>query len=118
MDTQLLIQRQMEVCQKYGVPYFGCDLELKLGISKNVRGGEMPIRGLRIVPDPVTCGWYIWAGGERSDDEDFFLPLHALHLSEWAPLVLPYLGLPPGWRFIVTPTYEDVWWDERLVPRG
>ena len=42
----------------------------------------------------------IWAGGELSSAPDFFRPLHVEHLISWAPAVLPYLGLPPGWRFL------------------
>ncbi|WP_456088837.1 immunity protein Imm33 domain-containing protein [Paraburkholderia ferrariae] len=43
------------------------------------------------------------------------MPVHAAHLADWAPLVLPYLGLPPGWRFLVTEQYEDVWEDKQLL---
>jgi len=62
-----------------------------------------------------TCGWYIWAGEQLSEASDFFVPVHAAHLADWAPLVLPYLGLPPGWRFLVTEQYEDVWEDKQLL---
>jgi hypothetical protein len=27
----------------------------------------------------------------------------------------PYLALPPGWRFLIAPDYEDVWFDESLL---
>ena len=47
--------------------------------------------------------------GELSDDPDFFVTLHASQLGEWAPLVLPFLALPPGWRFLTDGTYTDVW---------
>jgi hypothetical protein len=26
-----------------------------------------------------------------------------------------YLGLAPGWRFLIAPGYEDVWFDEILL---
>ena len=41
--------------------------------------------------------------------------LHAVHLADHCPSVLPYLGLPPGWRFLIAPGYEDVW--QRLRAR-
>nr|WP_220032582.1 hypothetical protein [Komagataeibacter xylinus] len=44
-----------------------------------------------------------------SQAEDFFVPLHTRHIPHWCKIVIPYLGLAPGWRFIVTPDYEDVW---------
>jgi hypothetical protein len=29
--------------------------------------------------------------------------------------VFPYLALPPGWRFLLAPGYEDVWYDPTLL---
>jgi hypothetical protein len=107
--------KQQTICSRFRAPYFGCDLGLKVGISKNVRDGLRPLNGLRIQPVADTCGWYIWAGEEYSEAADFFVPLHGIHLAEWAPLVIPYLGLPPGWRFLVTESYEDVWKDPQLI---
>ena len=38
------------------------------------------------------------------------------HLAqEWCPAVLPYLSLPPGFRFLIAPDYEDVWEDAALL---
>jgi len=106
---------QQKICAKYGAQFTECDMQLKVGVSKNIMDGARPINGLRIEPKEDTCGWYVWAGEEWSDSADFFVPLHAMHLEQWAPLVLPYLGLPPGWRFLVTEQYEDVWADDQLL---
>ena len=110
MDEKLeLIQRQ--VCAKYDVPFFACNLDLKVGISPDVRDGIRPIYGVRVEPIEGSSGWLFWAGeGPPSEDPDFYMPLHGIHLSEWAPLVLPYLGLSPGWYFCITEQYEDVWY--------
>src|SRR6266567_6634911 len=62
-----------------------------------------------------TSGWYIWAGEQLSDDPDFFVPLHVEHLAMSCPAAIPYLALPPGWRFLVAPGYEDVWPDQSLL---
>src|SRR5512146_1930508 len=106
-----------EVCRRYGVePLFPQPSE-KLGIAWNVRTGELPIHGLRLRPNGGTCGWYLWAGGEMSEAADFFAPLHLTHVHEWSTLVLPFLGLPPGWRFVIADGYEDVWFDEELLRR-
>jgi hypothetical protein len=115
MNHKLLVENQKEICRRYIASYVSCDLNLKVGISRNVRSGAIPLNGLRVAPIGDTCGWYIWAGEEWSDSPDFFVPLHAVHLEEWAPIVLPYLGLPPGWRFLLTDTYQDVWHDEELI---
>ena len=46
---------------------------------------------------------------------DFFQPLHVEHLFERYPRLLPYLALPPGWRFLLADGYEDVWQDDSLL---
>jgi len=114
MMNTAIEDRQREICARFGAPYFGCDLNLKVGISREVKAGLRPLNGLRIESEGGTCGWYIWAGESFSEAPDFFVPLHAKHLTEWAPLIIPYLGLPPGWRFLVTEKYEDVW-EDRLI---
>lgn len=114
MDKKLHLAQE-EICRKFGVQFVGCKLDQKVGISQNVKDGLRPINGMRINPEGDTCGWYIWAGEECSDSPDFFVPLHAKHIEEWAPLVLPYLALPPGWRFLITEVYEDVWEDPQLL---
>lgn len=50
-----------------------------------------------------------------SEEADFFLPLHVEHVGQWCPEVEPYLALPPGWRFLIAPGYEDVWFDPTLL---
>ena len=74
-----------------------------------------PIHGLRVRPTETTNGWYIWCG-ERSDAADFFSPLCVEHVSEYLPEVLPYLELPPGYRFVIDRHgFEDVWYDQHLL---
>lgn len=106
---------QKKICEKYGVDYFPAPPDMKIGIALNVREGLMPINGLRHPPKGDTTGWYIWAGEELPDDPDFFKPLHVSHLENWCPVVLKFLGLPPGWRFLVAGEYEDVWYDDSLL---
>lgn len=107
-------ERQESVCNRFDATPMACPPHLKVGIARNVREGVEPINGLRVKPVGDTTGWYIWAG-EWSDDPDFFVPLHAKHLSSWCPLVIPYLQLPTGWRFLLAPEYEDVWFDAELA---
>jgi hypothetical protein len=108
-------EQQREVCRKYKTIWVATRSDLKLGIAQNVRDGLLPINGLRHTPVGDTTGWYIWAGGEPCDDPDFFVPLHVAHLGDWCPAVIPYLGLPPGWRFLIAPDHEDVWEDASLL---
>lgn len=109
-------KEQIEICNKYSAKYIPCLNNFKVGISRNIRNGVMPINGLRHPIEGDTTGWYIWAGEEYSEDPDFFIPLHVEHLKDWCPLIIKYLGLPPGYRFLITDDgYEDVWEDTSLL---
>lgn len=108
-------QAQLEICKKYGVVPEVPNPEFKVGISPNAFTGLQPLNGLRHPPEADTCGWYIWAEEEFRSNLDFFEPLHIEHLNELCPAVVPYLCLPPGWRFLIAPDYEDVWEDTVLL---
>ena len=86
-----------------------------VGAARNLGTGRFPLNGLRHPPTPTSSGWYLWAGTELSDAPDFFDPLHGVHLTERCPDILPYLALPPGWRFLFAPGHEDVWFDPLLL---
>lgn len=111
-----LIDKQKMICEKYGANYKESPFELKIGISLNVKEGVQPIHGLRHFPKDDTTGWYIWAG-EYSDSPDFFKPLHIEHLDRWSSLIKPFLGLEPGYRFLIAENgnYVDVWEDLSLL---
>lgn len=106
---------QREVCKRFATDFFPAPDGAKVGIAVNVRDGLLPINGLRHPPAGDTTGWYIWAGEVLSEARDFFVPLHVEHLAEWCPQVTKYLGLPPGWRFLIADGYEDVWFDAGLL---
>jgi hypothetical protein len=115
MRTIMIEEEQKKICRRFGAEYISSSDSLKVGISLNVRDKVVPINGLRHKPEGDTTGWYIWAGEEFSDDEDFFKPLHIAHLDDWCPQIKKYLGLAPGWRFLIAGDYEDVWFDESLL---
>lgn len=114
MKTNAIEELQKELCKSYGAEFLSSN-GLKVGIATNIREGIMPINGLRHPPVGDTTGWYIYAGENFSDNQDFFKPLHVEHLDNWCPQVKKYLGLAPGWRFLITGDYEDVWFDENLL---
>ncbi len=115
MTITTIEEIQKEICKKYGVGFFSSPDDLKVGIAANVREGILPINGLRNFPEGDTTGWYIYAGEELSNDPNFFMPLHVNHLDSWCHQIKKYLGLPPGWRFLIADDYEDVWFDESLL---
>ncbi len=102
------------ICEKYGAKPVACDGMEKLGIAL-VTIGKQPINGVRYEAENGTCGWYIWCGEELSEDTDFFKPLHVNHIEEYLPEIEPYLSLPPGYRFLIAPGQEDVWFDSSLI---
>jgi hypothetical protein len=74
-----------------------------------------PLNALRHPANDTTSGWYIWGGEALSRASDFFQPLHVEHLAERSPAILPYLALPAGWRVLIAPGQEDVWYDAQLL---
>ena len=114
MTTELL-DIQKALCDQHKADFCPSPDTLKVGIAENIRTGLLPINGLRHPQSDDTTGWYIWAGEQLQDDPDFFRPLHVSHLGEWCPEVRKFLGLPPGWRFLVAGEYENVWFDESLL---
>jgi len=114
MNIDPIALAQEAVCRRYGLALVAAPPHLKVGIARNVRDGVLPISGLRHPPAGETTGWSIWAGEELSHDPAFFVPLHVAHLAEWCPAAVRYLGLPPGWRFLVSGDHEDVWEDPAL----
>jgi hypothetical protein len=107
--------RQLKICQKFGASFAPSPSDQKVGMAANIKSGLIPINGLRHMPYGDTTGWYIWAGETLSQEDDFFLPLHVSHIGDWCPVVNDYLGLAPGWRFLIAGDYVDVWFDEKLL---
>jgi hypothetical protein len=107
----------LAVCLRYGATPMPVASTMKVSIATNVADDRdlWPLNGLRHPPRGDTTGWYLWAGEVLRGDPDFFVPTHAVHLTEYRPICSPYLALPPGWRFLLAPGYEDVWYDESLL---
>ena len=107
---------QLAICERFHVTPEAPSPGSRVGAARNVRdSAEWPLNGLRHPPERGTNGWYLWRGEVLSQAEDFFQSLHTDHLEDWSPDVLPYLALPPGWRFLLAPGHEDVWYDASLM---
>jgi hypothetical protein len=105
-------REQRALCQRVKSEFFPSDEDKKVGLAIDTIN-QSPIYGARVAPTAETTGWYIWAG-PHSEDSEFYQPVHASHLKELCPLILKYLGLAPGYKFIIDRNgYEDVWF-ERL----
>ena len=111
-----ILRLQQELCKKFGSAMVLPDWDSKIGLAMDSLG-EMPITGVRTLPENGTDGWYIW-GGEYSSDPDFYQPVHLRHLIDILPQVLPYLALAPGHKFIIdNEGYEDVWYEPELLEK-
>jgi len=106
---------QRRKCEQYQSAFSPVADWEKCGLAIKTLDGRMPINGLRHPREESTCGWYFWAGEKLSQHAGFFEPLHVKHLSEYCPVVLPFLALEPGFRFLLAAEYEDVWFDEKLL---
>ncbi len=104
---------QMALCERVGAEFLPSSPRSSVGLAIETLG-KLPIHGLRHLAVAGTTGWYVWAG-ELSDDPGFFKPVHVEHLDRICPQVLPYLGLVPGWRFLIAPNHEDIWFDASIV---
>ncbi len=100
---------QRDMCQRFGALYMPPAPDEKVGIALDSLG-NIPLYAVRLGPENGTCGWYIYCG-EYSTAADFYQPLHVAHLAEYCPSIVPYLALPPGWRVLLAPDYEDVWFE-------
>lgn len=116
MDKELF-ELQETICKKYNAAFRDAEAGKVIGVADNIKDGLLPINGLRHPTTETTTGWFIWGGGEPSSNPRFFKPMHVEHFIKYYPHIVPYLGLAPGWRFMIDPNsnYEDVWRDESLL---
>ncbi|MDC7700566.1 immunity protein Imm33 domain-containing protein [Vogesella indigofera] len=104
----------IEICKRFNVQVEFPFPQEKVGIAL-VTLHLLPLNAVRHKAENGTCGWYIWGGGTLHQDPDFFQPIHVSHLDEYVPGIQKYLALPAGWRVLLAPNYEDVWFDESLL---
>ncbi len=106
--------QQQRVCDQHGAEFFPPVAGSRVGIAIQTLGLQ-PLNGMRIDPHGGACGWYLWAGGEPSNADDFYQPMCIEHLTDYCPAAIPFLALPPGWRFLTDGKYDDVWYDASLT---
>ena len=107
---------QKAICEKYGSAFVPPDPELKIGIALETLKLS-PVYGTRLKKENGTTGWYIYAGeNSYTEDPDFYKPVCSVLIADYCPIVEKYLGLEPGFRFIIDQNgYEDAWKDKTLL---
>jgi hypothetical protein len=107
------IEKQKEICKKYGSNWKPINKKLNIGISENL--DLSTLNGSRHKTKKGEVCWFIWSG-EYSEDDKFFQPICAENLMQRIPKLIDYLGLDAGFRFLITEKgYENVWFDEKLL---
>lgn len=109
-----LAKDQQRLCSDFECECVPSDPSSKVGIALNTTN-RLPLSGLRHPPHGDTSGWYLWGGEDFPHDDDAFSPLHTIHLVNYVPEAIKFLGLPPGYRFLISGDYVDVWFDESLL---
>lgn len=51
------LELQVAVCREAGVEPQPNDGRLKVGIARNFKSGDVPIHGVRMLPERGTLGW-------------------------------------------------------------
>jgi hypothetical protein len=110
METMNNLQKA--ICEKYDSIFCPVSKDEMIAIALETIG-RMPVYGVRVVKECAgDVEWFIHCG-EFSDNEDFYKPMHAQHISNYLPSVEKYLALDRGFKFIIDDQgYEDVWHEE------
>ena len=109
-----LEEQQLNYCKELNVECLPPSPDSRVGIALETQG-QIPINGLRHPPEGNMSGWYLWSGEQFPSADDAFSPVHAQHLISLRPEVLKFLGLPPGYRFLLADDVVDVWFDPSLL---
>lgn len=112
-EAQLAIQRAL--CARHGAVFTPCQPAQRLGLAPDLTAATRRLHGARIQPSGDACGWYLWSDEEFAEPPEFYVPLRAHTVDRLVPLALPYLALPPGWRFQIRDGQVDVWQDVTLL---
>jgi hypothetical protein len=113
-SEQAALDEQRAVCEQHGVLLVPAPADAMCGFATST-AGKLPMNGLRHPPENGTCGWYLWFGEDFSQEAGFFDARCVRHIEDEYPLCTKYLGLPPGYRFLIADGYVDTWFDDKLL---
>ncbi|WP_374018011.1 hypothetical protein ABU162_28710 [Paenibacillus thiaminolyticus] len=105
-----VIKEQVELCNKFDVSPDFPQFSQNIVISKGVYDG-LGINAVRYSSPEHMTGW--WLTTDLYDDNvDSLMNVHYFHVAFNRPDILKYLALPYGFRFYITDSEEDIWFDE------
>jgi hypothetical protein len=113
--AETLEELQRRICQNYGAAFDPPAPGSRVGLALDTLE-RLPVHGVRIAPSETTCGWFIHGGDEWSDRPDFYKPLRWELVELVCRCAAPFLGLPPGWRFVTDGgEHFEAWFDEAAL---
>lgn len=90
-------QQQKAICKKLNLNWTPVNINSMIAFNDSLLLDTKPIDELRHPSTQSIAGWYLWSAGDiPQEDDEFFKPVHVLHLLQDRPIVLKYLGLPAG----------------------
>ncbi|MBJ6362368.1 hypothetical protein ACFOQM_13825 [Paenibacillus sp. GCM10012307] len=108
-----VIREQEDICAKFDVNPVFPQFSQNIVISKGVYEG-LGIDAIRYSSPEHMTGW--WLTTDLYDDNtDSLMNVHYFHVAFNRPDLLKYLALPCGYRFYITNSEEDIWFDENAV---
>ena len=108
------IELQKDICKRFGATHFACSDDQFVYFALESKG-YLPVNGERVRGKGEESGWYIWCGAHKKDSEAFFQKVSVYELSEMVPLAYAFLGLPPGFKFLIAGGHQRAWLDENLL---
>lgn len=99
------------MCSKFNVSPVFPQFSQNIVISKGVYEG-LGVDAVRYSSPEHMTGW--WLITDLYDDNiDSLMNVHNFHVAFNRPL--KYLALPYGFRFYITNSEEDIWFDENTI---
>lgn len=116
-DVNSIIDMQREVCKRFGATHYASDENNTVYFAGETQG-LLPVHGERVRGGENQSGWYVWCGGNRFDRDDFFQEMSVFEFAGRVPLAYSFLGLPPGFKFLVAGGHQRAWLEEGLLEEG
>ncbi len=107
-------QTQQECCEHYSSNYTPTELEQLVVISDGIYEGAVPVEGVRYPSPSHMTGWWLTTDNYNGD-VDTLQSVHFRHIVEKRPELAIYMGLKPGYRFLLGGKDEHVWFDEKVA---
>lgn len=109
------IRRQIQTCERLEADFVVASADALIAFCEPFDAECGVVHGLRSVAAGRQTGWHVWTGDADADDIGFFNVLHVRDFVSLCPAVGPFLGLAPGWRFIVDGGGPRAWFDPSLL---